>query len=119
MPKPLNSPLTNEKTRRNLAGARASLHGRFTAVLPDAARTNCMFAHGLVCMTGELNVRFRHVVQIGRPAYVRAWLERSSRRPYFLRARLERDGKIRAMASAKFLELSPDQQTGGDGGFHG
>jgi acyl-coenzyme A thioesterase PaaI-like protein len=96
-----------------------ALHGGFTAVLLDSAMTNCMFAHGLVCMTGELKVRFRQVVQIGRTARVRAWLERSSHRLHILRACLEQDGEARATASGRFLEMPPDEQADCDGGFDG
>ena len=96
-----------------------ALHGGFTSVLLDSAMTNCMFAHGLVCMTGELKVRFRQVVEIGKPARVRAWLERSSHRLHYLRACLEQDGEVRATASARFMEVPPEQQKGGEGASHG
>ena len=96
-----------------------ALHGGFTAVLLDSAMTSCMFAHGLVCMTGELKVRFRHVVEIGRSIRVRAWLDRSSHRLHILRASLEQDGETRATASARFMEVPPDGQARSCGGFDG
>lgn len=95
------------------------LHGGYVAVLLDAAMTNCLFAHGLVGMTGELTVRFRHVVDIGRTARVRAWLECSSHRLHLLRACLEQEGEIRATASGKFLEIPTDQQSRNHGGTDG
>jgi hypothetical protein len=90
-----------------------ALHGGFTAVVLDSAMTNCMFAHGLVCMTGELRVRFRHVVQIDKPARIRAWLERSSHRLHVPRSCLEQDGEIRATALARFMEVPPEGQEDG------
>ena len=65
------TPLAIETMRRNLAKSQ----GGFTAALVDSAMTNCMFACGLVCMSGALEVRFRHVVEIGRPVRARARLE--------------------------------------------
>jgi acyl-coenzyme A thioesterase PaaI-like protein len=85
-----------------------SLHGGFVAVLLDSAMTNCLFAHGLVGMTGHLDVRFRHVVDIGKSARVRAWLECSSHRLHIFRACLEQDDKIKATASGRFLETPLD-----------
>jgi len=94
--------------RDRFEGYPRSLHGGFVAVLLDSAMTNCLFAHGLVGMTGELNVRFRHVVDIGKAARVRAWLECSSHRLHIFRACLEQENKIKATASGRFLETPPD-----------
>jgi acyl-coenzyme A thioesterase PaaI-like protein len=96
-----------------------SLHGGFVAVLLDSAMTNCMFAHGLVGMTGELKVRFRHVVRIGKTARVRAWLERSSHRLHVFGASLEQDGKIKATASGRFMEIQMDPQSKNEGRMNG
>jgi acyl-coenzyme A thioesterase PaaI-like protein len=87
-----------------------SLHGGFVAVLLDSAMTNCMFAHGLVGMTGELKVRFRDVVDVGKAVRIRAWLERSFRHLHIFGANLEQDGRIKATASGKFLEKLIDPQ---------
>jgi acyl-coenzyme A thioesterase PaaI-like protein len=86
------------------------LHGGFVAVLLDSAMTNCLFAHGLVGMTGHLNVRFRHVVDIGKSVRVRAWLECSSHRLHIFRACLQQDDKIKATASGRFLETPLKRQ---------
>ena len=80
------------------------LHGGIIATLLDAAMTNCLFAHGFVCLTGELKVRYYHPVNIGKAAHTHAWLERSAHRLHYLRAELEQDGVIKAAASSKFLE---------------
>ena len=96
-----------------------ALHGGFVATLLDAAMTNCLFAHGLIGMTGELNLRFRHIVDIGRTARVWAWLECSSHRLHLLRACLEQDGEVRATASGKFLEIPANQKTKNHGDAYG
>ncbi len=96
-----------------------SLHGGIVAVLLDSAMTNCMFAHGLVGMTGELKVRFRHVVDIGKAARVRAWLERSSHRLHVFGACLQQDGKTKATASGRFLETPIDLQSRNEGSMYG
>jgi acyl-coenzyme A thioesterase PaaI-like protein len=96
-----------------------ALHGGFVAVLLDAAMTNCLFAHGLVGMTGELTVRFRRIVDIGKAARVRAWLECSSHRLHLLRANLEQEGEIRATASGKFLEIPAEERSKNHGGMNG
>lgn len=96
-----------------------SLHEGIVAVLLDSAMTNCMFAHGLVGMTGELKVRFRHVVDIGKAARVRAWLERSSHRLHVFGACLEQDGKTKATASGRFLETPVDLQSRNEGSMYG
>jgi acyl-coenzyme A thioesterase PaaI-like protein len=105
--------------RKCYEGFPHALHGGFTALLLDSAMTNCMFAYGLVCMTGELKVRFRHVVEIGKTVRVRAWRERSFHRLHILRACLEQEGEIRATASARFMEMPSEGQEKGEAGFRG
>jgi acyl-coenzyme A thioesterase PaaI-like protein len=79
-------------------------HGGIIAKLLDAAMTNCLFAHGLVGMTGELKVRYHHPVRIGKAAHASAWLERSSHRLHGLQAELEQEGVSKAVAAGRFLE---------------
>ena len=38
------------------------LHGGVISSLLDGAMTNCLFAHGIVAVTADLKVRFRHPV---------------------------------------------------------
>jgi len=83
------------------------LHGGIIATLLDAAMTNCLFAHGFVGLTGELKVRYRHPVSIGKVARAYAWLERSVHRLHGIRSELEQDGVIKVLASSMFLETDP------------
>ena len=77
--------------------------GVIAAVL-DGAMTNYLFARGLQAVTGELTVRYRHPVAIGETVLVRAWLQESLPPLHLLQAELQRDGCVRASATAKFME---------------
>jgi len=85
-------------------GYPAMLHGGVVSTLLDGAMTNCLFAHGHAAVTVELNVRFRHPVDTGDPAMVRAWITSSMRPVHEMAAELIQDGRIKALAKAKFLE---------------
>jgi acyl-coenzyme A thioesterase PaaI-like protein len=80
------------------------LHGGVICTLLDGAMTNCLFAFGVVAVTGDLRVRFRHPVAASGWAAVRAWIESSSRPLHKLSAELSQEGQIKAMATGKFLE---------------
>ena len=80
------------------------LHGGVVASLMDGAMTNCMFARGVLAVTAELTVRFRHPVVTGTPATVRAWIERSSPPRHLLKAEIVQGAQVKATAAGKFLE---------------
>jgi acyl-coenzyme A thioesterase PaaI-like protein len=85
-------------------GFAGMLHGGVVASLLDGAMTNCLFARGIVAVTADLKVRFRHPVAVGTPATVRAWTERSSPPRYALKADVVQEGQVRATAEGRFLE---------------
>jgi acyl-coenzyme A thioesterase PaaI-like protein len=87
-----------------LEGFQGCLHGGMIASLLDGAMTNCLFARGLVAMTGELRVRYRKPVLIGQEISVRAWITESEPPLHHLEAELKQEGCIKAIASAKFME---------------
>ena len=87
-----------------LEGFEGCLHGGMIASLLDGAMTNCLFAHGSVAMTAELNIRYREPVQIGEELSVRAWIKNSSPPLYLLAAELKQGGRVKAAATAKFME---------------
>ena len=89
---------------RSLEGYGGRLHGGVIAAALDGAMTHCLFALGRTAVTAELTVWFKLPVAIGRPATVRAWLERDLGPLYLLRSELVQDGIVKATASAKFLE---------------
>ena len=85
------------------AGYRGYLHGGVVSSLLDGAMTNCLLARGCVAVTAELRVRFRLPVATGRPAMVRAWLDRSRRQVHILGAELRQGGEVHATAVGKFM----------------
>ena len=89
----------------DLQGYRGVAHGGIVASLLDAAMVNCLFTHGIVAMTAELVVRFRHPATLDQPVQVRAW-ERSNRPPlYEMSATLMQGPLLVARATAKFMEV--------------
>jgi len=80
------------------------LHGGVIASLLDGAMTNCLFAHGHTALTGELSVRYRHLIATSLPVTVRGWIERSSSRLHVLRARVVQAGQVKATATGKFMD---------------
>jgi acyl-coenzyme A thioesterase PaaI-like protein len=85
-------------------GYPSQLHGGIIGLLLDAAMTHCLFAHGYVAVTGELRVRYRHPVDAQQNCLVRSWI-RASRPPLRLvEAELVQEGRVKAMASAKFID---------------
>ena len=85
-------------------GYQGVLHGGVVSSLLDGAMTNCIFAHGCSAVTAELNVRFRHPVETGRAATVRAWIERNASPLYVVKAELAQAGEVKATATAKFMD---------------
>ncbi len=79
------------------------LHGGVTAMLLDAAMTNCLFAHGRRAVTAELAVRFRHPVSSKQPSRLRAWVQRSNSPLFVLHAELRQTGRCCATAIGKFM----------------
>ncbi len=80
------------------------LHGGMICMLLDGAMTNCLFAHGLVAVTADMNVRFRQPVTVDCPAVVRAWLESRESPLYRLTAEVSQGGQVAATATARFME---------------
>ena len=96
-----------------LEGFPGFLHGGIIALLLDGAMMNCLFARGQVAMTGELKVRYRKPVIIGRKMLIRAWILQSLSPLHLLAAELKQEGCIKTTASAKFVE-----RNGGDNCLH-
>mgnify|MGYP006281640669 CR=1 FL=1 len=78
-------------------------HGGITSAILDGAMTNWLFAHGLTCVTADLNVRFRHPVLLDEPAEVTAALQRASHPLYVLEARIVQNGQLRVRATGRFM----------------
>lgn len=79
------------------------LHGGVISTLLDAAMTNCLFAEGIVAVTVEIKVQFRHPVILNLPAIVSACRERSFSVFHFTRGQLLQNNKIVARATGRFV----------------
>jgi len=80
------------------------LHGGVIAMMADAAMTHCLFVHGIKAVTGKLNLRFPHPVEIGVAAIVRATLVTNSPPAFALKAEISQAGTVRTTADALFVE---------------
>ncbi len=85
-------------------GYNGMLHGGVISAIADGAMANCLFAHGIVAVTAELNVRFRHPVALGTTLVVTARMIRQSEMLFLLEANLLQDGEIKVKATGKFLQ---------------
>lgn len=85
-------------------------HGGITSAVLDGAMTNWLFAHGLTCVTAELNVRFRHPVVLGEPATVTARLKRDSHPLYELEACIQQNGQLKVRAMGRFMYKEYDTE---------
>jgi uncharacterized protein (TIGR00369 family) len=83
------------------------LHGGVISCLLDGAMTNCMFAHGYVAVTAELDVRFQHPIVTGKLATVRPWIDRSRSRLHVVKAEFIQNGQVKATAVGKFMKQPP------------
>lgn len=89
---------------RNFQGYVGFLHGGVISSLLDGAMTNCLFAHGQVSFTAELNVRFLHPVVLDEVVTVRAWIDRSHPVLKVLKGEVVQGDQVMATAVGKFLE---------------
>lgn len=90
--------------RRLLQGYDGRLHGGVIAAVLDSAMTNCLFAHGIVAVTGELTVRFLQPVLLSYEAVVQANIKVTLPPLYRMEARISQNGRIVARATARFME---------------
>lgn len=90
-------------------GYEGILHGGVTSSLLDGAMTNCLFARGIVAVTAEMTVRFRHPIALDTPLTVSAHVTRSQMPLHIVEARIVQDGQVKARATGKFMERLPSQ----------
>jgi len=91
------------------------LHGGVISAIADGAMTNCLFAHGIHAVTGELTVRFRHPMKLGDPLTVTARIVRDAAPLFLVEAELVQSDVTKATAKAKFVRVdhrNPRQNEG-------
>ncbi len=91
-------------------GYRDILHGGVTSALLDGAMTNCLFAHGIVAVTAEMNVRFRHPIKLGMPLTLRAKITHQQSPLYIVEAGLIQENQLRAKSVGKFMEQRDESE---------
>lgn len=87
-----------------LTGYDGLLHGGVAAMMLDSAMTNCLFGAGITALTGELNIKYKAPVKIGRAVELKAWIEKDWTPLYLLKAELSQDGEAKVSADAKFMK---------------
>ena len=92
--------------RKDFEGYDGMLHGGVISAIADGAMTNCLFAHGITAVTAELNVRFRHPVELGEPLTVTAKITRRTAPLFCVEAKLTQADQIKVTATGKFMETS-------------
>lgn len=88
-------------------GYEGILHGGVTSSLLDGAMTNCLFARGIVAVTAEMTVRFRHPIALDTSLAVSAHVTRSQAPLHIVEARIVQNGQVKAKAVGKFMERPP------------
>jgi len=81
------------------------LHGGVVAMLLDAAMTHCLFARGVRGVTAKLDIKFRHPVEVGVQADVRARVVSESPPLYVLQGEIVQRDRVLAVAEALFTQL--------------
>ena len=72
-------------------------------MLVDAAMMHCLFVRRISAVTARLTMKFRHPVEVGREAVVRARVDRDSSPRFMLTAEIVQDDTVRATAEGLFL----------------
>ncbi len=80
------------------------MHGGIVSCLLDGAMTNCLFAHGIVAVTAELKVKFRHPIALDSPVDVRASITESRPPLHRVEGTVMQAGEVKAKSSGKFME---------------
>lgn len=84
-------------------GYTGRVHGGIISSLVDGAMTNCLFAKGIVAVTADLHVRYRHPVELGQRARVRAEVVRSSHPLYVLKSTIHQNDRLCITATGWFM----------------
>lgn len=79
------------------------IHGGVISALVDCAMLHCLFARGKSALTVDLSIQFRHPVDVGVPATIRARLLEQGHLLYTLAAEVLQQGQVKVKASARFL----------------
>lgn len=90
--------------KTHLQGYDGLLHGGVISSLMDGAMTNCLFAHGIVAVTVEMTVRFRHPIVVNDSLEVKAHITYSQPPLYVVAAEIVQNGQVKAKTTGKFMQ---------------
>lgn len=79
-----------------------NVHGGHLALLLDAAMGHCLFEHGIIAVTGRLNIGFAEPVRVGQSAQVRVAIHDHQEELYRVRGEIVQDGRVCVRAEGKF-----------------
>ena len=79
------------------------VHGGLLSLCIDEAMTCNLMAHGVVAVTGRLNLRYLHPVQPGVPAVIRSRLCSANAPLFEMEASIWQDEAVLVRGSAKFM----------------
>lgn len=88
----------------HLQGYSNILHGGIISSLLDCAMVHCLFAHDIIAVTAEMNVRFKSPIHLGTPLIISANLEISQPSLYVTKAMISQNGLVKAKAIGKFMK---------------
>ncbi|MDI6402934.1 PaaI family thioesterase [Balneolaceae bacterium ANBcel3] len=80
------------------------LHGGIISMVLDSAMTNCLFHHGHVAVTAELNVRFLKPVLTQKEMKITARINKCAHALFWVEAKIVQEGVVKATAKARFFE---------------
>lgn len=94
----------------HLQGFKGVLHGGIVTALLDDAMWYAAYGQGMFTLTGELGVRFRRPVEVGRRLEVRGRMLARRGRLAEMSAEIRYldTGELVAEATGKFMEVSPE-----------
>ena len=92
---------------RSAEGYSGLSHGGVIAAVLDGAMGNWLFAHEIVAVTIELNVKYRHPLRLEQEAWVEARLKEDMDPVYVLAATIRQHARIVACGIGRFIH-KPD-----------
>jgi acyl-coenzyme A thioesterase PaaI-like protein len=87
-------------------GYRNIIHGGILAMVLDSAMTHCLFARGIVGVTADLHIRYRHPVPADKEIIVTCTVTQRKLKLLTLNAELQQEGHVKVLCEARFWRLS-------------
>jgi acyl-coenzyme A thioesterase PaaI-like protein len=84
------------------------VHGGLLSLCIDEAMTCCLLAHGIVAVTGRLNLRYQQPVKPEVITTIRTWLGASNPPLFDVEASIWQQETLRVRANARFM-IRPEQ----------